>query len=455
MYQNRLFNRTRLQLAGTYAAVMGLILGLCGLTLHEMMVQIFWQTLDQELVTLSGTLHDSLEGVLQQPGVMEPSVEKFLPGLCLQGEQCFNQQEFSRRHTLGLVQQQGYYIRFLSTSGQVVATVGRQPLGLPISLQNTHLREVQDREGIRYHQMSIPLKTTNLQTWGYMQIGRSIKEYDDFLNGLRLILLLGLPVIMLLVAGASWWVAGLAMQPIYHSYEQMQQFTADAAHELRTPLAATRATVEASLSLEALPEAEARNTLKIVQRQILRLSQLAQDLLFLSRLDRRKIPVQHKLICLNDLVMDLEEELIPLAIAQSIHLTTEQLVGYPVYVVGDEEQLYRLFSNLITNALQYTPAQGQVKVTLMQDSRHAIIQVQDTGIGIAPVDQNRIFDRFYRVSSDRSRTTGGAGLGLAIVKVVVQAHQGTIQVQSALGKGSIFTVRLPLRALLETPHPRR
>ncbi|MBW4545334.1 MAG: ATP-binding protein [Symplocastrum torsivum CPER-KK1] len=112
--------------------------------------------------------------------------------------------------------------------------------------------------------------------------------------------------------------------------------------------------------------------------------------------------------------------------------------------MGDEEQFYRLISNLIINAIQYTPAEGQVTVVLDHSDHQALIQIQDTGIGIAPSEQTQIFDRFYRVNSDRSRHTGGSGLGLAIAKAIVQAHQGGLQVHSELGKGSTFTIRLPL-----------
>lgn len=112
--------------------------------------------------------------------------------------------------------------------------------------------------------------------------------------------------------------------------------------------------------------------------------------------------------------------------------------------MGDENQLSRLFSNLIVNALQYSSPGGIVTVILERDETHALIQVQDTGIGIAIADQSQIFDRFYRVSSDRSRQTGGAGLGLAIAKAIAESHRGSIQVVSALNKGSTFTVSLPL-----------
>jgi signal transduction histidine kinase len=144
-------------------------------------------------------------------------------------------------------------------------------------------------------------------------------------------------------------------------------------------------------------------------------------------------------------VNDLVEEFSALALASNISLTADSQINTPITVLGSEEQLYRLVANLITNAIQYTSSGGKVIVHLKRDDHHALIQVEDTGIGIPPKEQVRIFDRFYRVNSDRSRHTGGAGLGLAIAQAIAQAHQGNIQVKSELGKGSIFTVQLPLR----------
>ncbi len=115
----------------------------------------------------------------------------------------------------------------------------------------------------------------------------------------------------------------------------------------------------------------------------------------------------------------------------------------PLSVLGNEEQLYRLVSNLMVNAIQATPPEGKVTVVLDSSEEYALIQVQDTGMGIAPEDQSHIFDRFYRVHKDRSRQTGGSGLGLAIAQAIALAHHGSIQVQSQLGLGSTFTVRLP------------
>ncbi len=120
--------------------------------------------------------------------------------------------------------------------------------------------------------------TQDNRDWGYIQVGRSLEDFSNYLNAVKLILALGLPIAMGLVGVASWWLAGLAMQPIYQSYKQIQQFTADVAHELRTPLAATRATVESALMMPQLDETEARDILQTVERQNLRLTTLVADL---------------------------------------------------------------------------------------------------------------------------------------------------------------------------------
>ncbi|MFB2920643.1 two-component system sensor histidine kinase RppB [Aerosakkonema funiforme] len=431
MNQNKLFSQTRLRLATSYAVVMGFILSLCGFGVYEAIVHAHWQTLDRELETVAGTLHDSIENKLKLPGRLEPIEEKLfsVPP--------------SKRHTLGAIYQGNYYVRLLDRSERIVAEIGFVPLGLPVRSPKATWQNLKDSDGNRYHQISLSLHTQDNLAWGYMQMGRSLKDLDDHLKTVKLVLFFGLPIAMILVGGSSWWLAGLAMQPIYQSYRQIQQFTADAAHELRTPLAATQATVESALEMPQMDELEVRDILRTIERQNRRLIQLVADLLLLARLERQTVPMRLKPCCLNDLVVDLIEEFEALAIANGLILAADIREKYPVEVVGDEEQLYRLVSNLMVNAIQYTPAGGKVIVVLYRSDRHAAIEVQDTGIGIAPSEQKRIFDRFYRVNSDRSRSTGGSGLGLAIAIAIVQAHGGNLQVQSELSKGSTFTIRLP------------
>jgi signal transduction histidine kinase len=210
-----------------------------------------------------------------------------------------------------------------------------------------------------------------------------------------------------------------------------------------------QATIESTLRFQDKSQSSAvemtGGVLAVLQRQTLRLSELVKDLLLLARIDQRELAGKHLLCCLNDLISDLVEELAFLAVKEEVELSMQLQVPDSVYVLGDEEQLYRLVCNLINNAIQATLAGGQVRVSLNKDEQYAIIQVQDTGLGIAPADQGRVFDRFYRVEQDRSRHTGGSGLGLPIALAIAQSHYGTIQVQSELGKGSTFTVRLPAK----------
>jgi len=280
----------------------------------------------------------------------------------------------------------------------LIAIAGSYPEGLSPVLSKKLWQTLKDNKGKLYHQISFMLHTQDNRDWGYIQVGRSLEDFNAYLNAVKLILALGLPIAMGLVGVASWWLAGLAMQPIYQSYRQIQQFTADVAHELRTPLAASQATVESALMIPQLDETEARDILQTIQRQNQRLTTLVADLLLLARLDRQRVPMRRE-CCLNDIISDLVEEFAAMAIASHVTLTSSIRVHQPLNIVGNSEQLYRLVSNLIINAIQYTPQFGKVAVILDRTDHYAVIEVQDTGIGIPQKELTRIFDRFYRVNS--------------------------------------------------------
>lgn len=443
MNQNKLFNRTRWQLAISYAAVMGLILSLLGFGVYKAIAHAHWVAIDRELESVAGTLHDSLETKLQQPGRLEPIVNELLPNLRVIGVNGLKKQ-LPSRHILSAINQGYYYIRLFDYSGKLIATAGAYPEELPAEFNSQYWQTLTDTKGKVYHQISVALHTQTQQDWGYFQVGRSLQDFNDYLSTVKWVLKLGLPTALILIGFASWLLAGLAMKPIYSSYRQIQQFTADAAHELRTPLAASQATVESALLTPQLDEKEAREILRTIDRQNRRLTQLVADLLLLARMDNQAIRDRPQLCCLNDLVSDLVEELAAMAIASKVALTSSVRVQQQLNVVGNSDQLYRLVANLIVNAIQYTPAGGKVTVILDCSHQEAIVQVQDTGIGMAAADLERIFDRFYRVNSDRSRHTGGSGLGLAIAQTIARAHRGSLSASSELGQGATFLLRLPL-----------
>ncbi|NES77002.1 MULTISPECIES: two-component system sensor histidine kinase RppB [Okeania] len=442
MHENKLFQRTRLSLASWYVMVMGIILSICTLGFYEAILHAHRITIDRELKSVAKTIHDSLKVVLKQPSKLTATATRILPDLCLVETSC----DLIQSHLTRVPETGNYYLRLLDRSNNLIAIAGLRPKKLQLTQTAASQLQTLTSNGKRYRQISLMLHTQDASEWGYLQVGRSLQDFDEYIKTVTHILLLGLPIGILSIAGASWWLSGKAMRPIYHSYRQIQQFTADAAHELRTPLAAIRATVESTLMLPKLTEVEARETLEIMARQNQRLSQMVADLLVLCRMDSgmEKLPQKQECICLNDLVNDIAEEFAFLAVAAKVKLLSEIRVFQPVEVMGNTEQLYRLVSNLVVNAINYTNPEGEVKIILEVNVNSVFIHVKDTGIGIPEREQKRIFDRFYRVNSDRSRQSGGSGLGLSIAVAIAQLHQGNVTVQSLPDRGSTFTLKLPL-----------
>jgi two-component system, OmpR family, Ni(II)-sensor and/or redox sensor kinase NrsS len=451
MNSHQLFRRSRIRLALWYALVMGVILSLSGLGMYRSLVQSNWAAMEREMASIAGTLHDSLEPML--PASEDPTavLRRILPELCLVEQPCNTNPTLMQRHTTGISDRSTYYIRLFDHHGDLLAFSPNQPSSLPKNLNPAPWQTFRTTNKIRYHQFTTILhgaqahhqanEPSTHPSWGYLQIGRTLETFDADTQRIQWILAVGFSFALSFVVVSSWWLSGLAMQPIYRSYQHQQQFTANAAHELRSPLASLLATVEATLRL---PPANQHNTpamLQTIERQGRRLSHLIADLLFLTSLEQNSSPRSFQPCCLNDLISDLTEEFLELATTAEIHLT-HQIPNREVYVSGNGSQLYRLVSNLIANAIQYTPNGGQVVVSLTARDHVAFITVKDTGIGIAAPEQPRIFDRFYRVDSDRSRKTGGTGLGLAIAQAIAIKHQAHIKVESRVNQGSIFTVEL-------------
>lgn len=230
------------------------------------------------------------------------------------------------------------------------------------------------------------------------------------------------------------------------SFSSLHRFTADASHELKTPLMVLRAGVERALTHPGTPT-ESIEALDEALEQVNQMSEMVEDLLTLARADEGRAPLAMEPLDLRDLVADAAETAGLLAERQGIDVTST-VPEHAVMLPADRQRLRELLLNLATNAVKYTPAGGSVAIELEDDPAVVRLRVTDTGIGIAPGDLPHIFDRFWRADPARSRTgeRPGVGLGLSITKWIAEAHGGTITVASRPGRGTSFTVTLPRTA---------
>jgi signal transduction histidine kinase len=218
---------------------------------------------------------------------------------------------------------------------------------------------------------------------------------------------------------------------------------ADASHELRTPVAAIRSMTDVALAQSTPIEGEEYVTvLRDVNAEAERLGHLINGLLLLARSDENQVLFEHELVRLDLLGADVAATIEPLATERGI--TLEIVTKQPTIVMGDEVRLIQVIMNLLDNAIIYSNRGCKVMVEVKTEQNKAFMIVSDTGIGIAEDHLDHIFERFYRVDPARSRAAGSTGLGLAIVDWIVRAHDGSITVKSEVGKGTTFTVVLPI-----------
>ncbi len=224
------------------------------------------------------------------------------------------------------------------------------------------------------------------------------------------------------------------------AFAQQQQFTADAAHELRTPVSVMLTQTQTALNRERSATGY-RETVEACQRSAQRMRRLIESLLELARLDAGQETMKRLRFNLAGTVNECAEQLKPVANQRSIKVLTELA---PVEITGDAERLAQVVANLLTNAIQYNPPGGEVRVTLEAQTGLAVLTVSDTGPGISAGDLPHVFERFYRGDKSRTTANGSAGLGLSISKAIIKAHGGTIEVSSRENAGAAFIVRLPM-----------
>lgn len=305
---------------------------------------------------------------------------------------------------------------------------------------------------------------------------------SENLELLRNYSLIGIATLLILAAGGSYLLSGKMLKPVDHvtslaarisstnlkerinrqgpddevkrladtfddmlerlegAFESQKQFIQDASHELRTPIAIAQANIEVAEMEDKATARDYRRLMEVLKMSLERLSRLSDNLLLLSNGEQSHI--MQTVVDIRPLLEEVVAEAGVRAAAAEVKLELEPLPA-DIRTSGDAFRLKQAVINLVDNAIKYNRPGGEVKASCYADGTRVVVRVQDSGIGIPHGDQQRIFDRFYRVDKSRSRAQGGSGLGLAIVKKIVEDHGGSIAVESTPDAGSTFTIILP------------
>ena len=413
-----------------YLIVMAAILGIFGSGVYALFSRNLNQQLDKKLITLAQFASLSLTAVNEYG-------QKHLdsPSSIAAWRDIFNRDQQS--------------IEWFDAEGKLIGRKGLIKLGdVPPSTGTRNMPQEQTEEIARTHTISGILSQPNQsgKTVGYVRASQSLEDIEAAQEDLLRILFIGSLLTLILIGFGGFWLTKKAIEPIEASFLQLKQFTADASHELRSPLTAIKASVDIMRTHPERVHPKDVRKLEAIAGATLQMNEMLGDLLFLARADADSdLPVaQRKLtpVKLNQILQNCFVLLEPLAKEKKIVFQSK--FRDELSVLGDVPQLSRLFSNLLENALQYTPNEGRVSLDLYRQNRFAVISVRDTGIGIAADQVNKVFDRFWRADKARSRREGGTGLGLAISAAIVKRHGGRISVTSELNIGTCFLVRIPL-----------
>jgi OmpR-family two-component system manganese-sensing sensor histidine kinase len=459
-----MFQATRRRLAIWYTAVTAVLLLL--------FVSVVYLYVHSTLIErIDDTLNHVVE-VVERSLVIEPTADKLQVNV-----------EASFRNNTDTVEDDHIDLEWFSLTGELLWSTLLEPLNVPIHINRTgETVRVGDlgESTILLRQVTHRVEVGR-QVLGYLRVSHPWFEVTKPSRQLIFDLALGTVLMVLSVAASGWFLSGKAMEPVGESYQRLKQFTADASHELRSPITLIQTNVQVALAdldsgeLAATNIPHYRQQLRVVERLTQRLGKLVNDLLFLARQDSGTGKEVFSTCPLDALLMEVLEEQQLLATEKKITLALDlvdplvveinlELLENWFTLMGNWDQLVRLFTNLISNALQHTPPNGRVNVELGRIEgvnwisgrryTHAQLQIKvsDTGMGIPPEALPTLFDRFYRVDPARTHTVGrtdldtttGSGLGLAIAQAIVKHHQGQIQVESTVGKGTTFTITLPI-----------
>lgn len=332
--------------------------------------------------------------------------------------------------------------------------------------------------GVNYRILYFPINGEKI-----LRIVLSLGEIEGSIRSLRNLFLLSLPFVVSISFAVSWFLSGKALAPIVkikslashvregrlgkriemetegkeiqdlvvifnemldgiqHSVEAQKRFTSAVSHEVRSPLTSLRGNIEVALRKKRTPE-EYEDLLNTNLSDIIRLSRITDNLLFFTKADNNILELRKQWFEVSHLLQNIVERLKYRASAAGIRILESYQDG--IEMRGDLDFLEQAFSNIVENAINYTPSGGKISVTSKKEDDKIIISISDTGIGIPEDEIPHLFERFYRVNKERSRKSGGTGLGLSITDWVLSAHDGKIEVRSTLGAGSEFITSFPV-----------
>jgi heavy metal sensor kinase len=452
----------RLRLTAWYFAVLAVVLSAFGVSAYFAMRHSIRKTVDEELQIRAEGVHQLIVRTIQR------GAEDDL-------------QEGLREHTE--LRQGGALLQVSDEQGNWLY---RSPV---MSDYGVPRPETVPRRATEYMGKDVPLRiwTEKISVGGQSYLIQSAFEMDDFYEALHdfaLLLFISIPSLLVCAAAAGYWISTRALAPVDQitqtartisaqnlssrlvvpntgdelqrlsetlngmlerleaAFKKITQFTADASHELRTPVAVMRTRTELSLR-KARSAEEYRDVIAEVLTELEKTSGLIEQLMFLARADSGAETLHFSPTNVGEVLREACHQGSALAEAKQIAFR-EKISGDTMWILGDASSLRRLFLILIDNAVKYTPASGQIEVSLHRNDGFAVAEVRDTGIGIAEADLPNVFERFYRADKARTRESGGVGLGLSIGRWITEVHAGKIEVRSSLGHGSVFQIRLPI-----------
>ena len=424
-----IFGRSRRQLAFAYALIMGIFLAVIIFVVHMAMNWSMFSEQAQELSDAANGVAEAQTFYLQNPddAVDENRYYKSV----------------NDRLFFYIFTEDKRLVRFERASFRLEQFVLDVIEGWSIDEGQVEVFSHSNEIGQLSTVMMTSKKIINDRTVQTLYVGKDVTAlYSGLQKATYAQVVLGF-VALLIASAIGYFMAGRALIPLKEAYDKQKQFAADASHELRTPLAVVMSSADLLLADPSIQNPFLRQVLEDLKSEVKKMTNLVSDLLMVARSDNNALKVKIQRLDLTEILKQVIRTMTPIAEKKNIRLAGEDF--RKVMINADEQRIKQLTIILVDNAIKYTPEGGAVLVRLENvDESRAVFAVMDSGIGIAPEDLDKVFERFYRVDKARSREMGGNGLGLAIAAEIVKLHEGKISVASKLGEGTKFTVELKI-----------